>query len=149
MIDRHGVDRVAQMPFPRKIGLVTVLLEKFRDGRRLRSNPVRVARRDHHRQGGAHREASGHERGATGRATRLPVPFRERRALGRQLVEVRRRRVAGLAAAIDAEIPPARIIGHDHDDIRPLLLRLGAYRQRRQDQCCGHSGDIALETIAH
>ncbi len=128
VIDRHGVDGVAQVPFSREIGLVIVLLEEFRDGRCLRPDPVGIAGRDDHREGGAHGQASGHERGAAGGAACLPIPFRERRSLGRQLVEVRGRRVARLAAAIDAEVPPAGIVGHDHDDVGPFLLRLGAHR---------------------
>jgi hypothetical protein len=149
VVDRHGVDRVAQMPLSRKIGLVAVLPEKLCDGRRLRSDLVRIAGRDHHRKGGAYWDASGNERGAAGRAACLAVPLCKRRAAGRELVEDGRRRVAGLAAAKRAEIAPAGIVGHDDDDIGPLVLRLGARRQRCQDKRRGHSAETAPKSIAY
>jgi hypothetical protein len=115
MIDRHRVDGVAEMPLAGEVGLIAVLLEELGDGRRLRTKFVGVAGRDHDRERGAYRQAAGHERGAAGGATRLPVPFGEGRALGGEPVEVRGRGVAGLATAIDAEVTPAGVVGHEHD----------------------------------
>jgi hypothetical protein len=58
------------------------------------------------------------KRGAARRAARLAAVIHEAHAFGSKTVEVRRGRAAHGAAAIRAEIAPAHIVGHDHDDVR-------------------------------
>ena len=125
MLGRIGLGLVAQMPFAGEVRRVAVLLEELGDRRRLLAQAVFVARRHHDRQRGADRNASGHERGAAGGATRLAVPVGENGAFLGDPIDVRRRMTEARAASrIATEIIPTGIVGHQHDDVGFLVLRL-------------------------
>src|SRR5207249_6708963 len=118
MLDWIGFWFVAEMPFAREVSGVAVLLEELRNGRRLLAQRVLVARRDDVGQGRANRNAPGNERGAPGRATGLAVPAREHRALLGEPINIRGRMAEGHAASrITAEIVPAGVVLHQHDDV--------------------------------
>ena len=74
---------------------------------------------------------AGDEVGAARRAARLGVVVGEAHALGRQAVEVRR--PAGHdALVVRADIGPADVVAHDHDDVGLLARRLRERGRRRQ-----------------
>ena len=136
VLDRIGLGLVAQMPLAGEVRRIAVLLEELGDRRRLLAQGVLVARSDDDRESRADRNAPGHERGATRRAACLAVPTGEDRAFLGDLVDVRRRMAErGAAVRIGAEIVPAGVVGHQHDDVRSLLLR----KSRRA--CHRHSGN--------
>src|SRR5262249_22728926 len=90
VLDWIGIGFVAQMPLPREVRRIAVLVEELRDGRRLFAQCVLVAWRNDNWERRANREAPGHQGGATRRAAGLSVPAREHRAFLCDLVDVRR-----------------------------------------------------------
>ena len=80
---------VAEMPLAGEIGAITVLLEEFRDRRRLPPEAIPVAGNDDDRERRADWDAAGLERGAACRATCLPVPIAEQRAFLGEAINVR------------------------------------------------------------
>ena len=123
MFDRVEFGLIAQMPLAREIGRIAVLLEELGDRRRGLRQAVLVARHNHHRQRRADRDASGHERGAARGATRLAVPTGEDGAFRGDAIDVRGRMAEVRAPTIGPEIVPSGVVGHQHDDVRPLPLR--------------------------
>ena len=119
-----GIRYIAEMPLAREVGGVAVLLKEFGDRRRLLAEIVLVAWSDNDRERRADGDAPGDERGAARGAARLAVPIREGRALLGHAIDVRRGMAERCASAVSAEITPAGIVGHQHDDVGPLLLRL-------------------------
>ena len=118
MLDRIGLGLVAQMPFAGEVRRVAVLLKELGDRRRLLAQGVFVARRHHDRQGGADRNASGHERGTAGGATRLAIPVGENGALLGDAIDIRCRMAEARASSrIATEIIPTGVVGHQHDDV--------------------------------
>ena len=124
---RKVLELVADMPFAELHRIVACLLQILRNGRGLFGEAVGIARSEHGRERGPDRDAAGDERGAARRAARLAVVIHEAHAFGSETVEVGRGRAAHGAAAIRAEIAPAHIVGHDHDDVR---LSLRGLRER-------------------
>ena len=125
VLGRIGFGLIAHMPFAGKVRRIAVLLEELGNCRRLLPQEVLIIRGHHDRQRRADRIAPGDERGASRRAACLTVPVGEDRPLLGDLIDVWRRVTeAGTAARIGAEIVPAGIVRHQHDDIRPLLLWL-------------------------
>ena len=97
---------------------VIVLLEEFCDRRRLLPEAIQVAGNGDDRQRRADRDAPGYERGAARRAACLAVPAGEERAFFGDTVDVRGRMARGRSASrISAEIVPAGVIGHQHDNV--------------------------------
>ena len=154
VLGRIGRGNVAHVPLAGKIGRIAVLLEELGNRRRFLAQVVRVARRDDDRQRRADRDPPRHERGASGRATRLAVPVGEGRAFLGDPVDVRRRMAERLAAAgIGAEIVPAGVVRHQHDDVRPFL-RLGVSRRQRQRRqrrayCASDEQRVPRKFIGH
>src|SRR5262245_12898342 len=81
MLDWIGLGLVTEMPFARKVRGVAVFLKEFSDCWRLFFERIFVARGHNYRECRADRNASCNERSATGRATCLAIPVRERCAL--------------------------------------------------------------------
>ena len=151
MRGRIGIRYIAEMPLAREVGGVAVLLKEFGDRRRFLAEIVLVARSDNDRERRADGDAPGDERGAARGATRLAVPVRERGALLGHAIDVRRGMAERCASAVSAEIAPTGIVGHQHDDVGPLLLRLrldGTHygQQRRNRDAARESGDCARMT---
>src|SRR5208337_4470571 len=124
-LDRIGIGFVAHMPLTGEVRRVAVFLEKFGDRRRLLPDVVLVTRGNYDRERRADRNTPGHERGAAGGATRLAVPAGENGALLGDAIDI----WCGMAEArassrIAAEIIPTGVIGHQHDDVGFLVLRL-------------------------
>ena len=71
--------------------------------------------------------------------TCLPVPTGEVRSFLRDAIDVRRRMPERRAATADvSEVPPAGVVGHEHDDVGFLVRRLRrSYRDERGEQCAG------------
>ena len=135
MLGRIGIRDVAEMPLAREVGGVAVLLEEFGDGRRFLAEIVLVAGGDHDGERRADRDAAGDEGGAARRTARLAVPIGERRALLGHAVDVRRGMAESRSSTVSAEIAPAGIIGHQHDDVGPLVLCLRVDGNRKREQC--------------
>ena len=72
------------------------------------------------------RVAAGEQRRARRRAARRRVEAREPHALGREAIERRRPDLA----SVPADVVPAEVVGHDHDEIRCALV--GAPDRARQ-----------------
>ena len=72
-------------------------------------------------QAGAERRLAGDERGPPRRAGLLGVVVGEQRTFSGDPVDVGRG-PAHHAAVVGAEVPGAHIVGHDHDDVRLLLI---------------------------
>src|ERR1700722_182412 len=120
------------MPFAGEVCREAVLLEEFRDRWRFLAQRVLVARGDDDRQGGADRNTPGYERRAACRAARLAVPTRENGSLLGDLVDIRRRMTQrGAAVRVGAEVVPAGIVGHQHDDVWRLCLLCGRWHAGR------------------
>src|SRR5213595_2672411 len=143
VLDWIGLWFVAEMPLAREVRRVTVLLEELGDRRSAFPEEVLVTGGDHNRERRTDGDPSSNERGATGRATSLAVPTREHRALFGEPINIWGRMAEGRAASrITAEIIPAGIILHQHDDVRFLIVRRagrshyaekrsGGYKQRQ------------------
>ena len=131
MFNRVELGLITQMPLAREIRAIAVLLEELGDRRRGLRQAVLVARHNHHREGRTDGDAPGHERGAAGGTTRLTIPTREHGSFLGDAIDVRGRMAEVRAPTIGPEIVPAGIVGHQHDDVGPRLLRL------RRTRNCG------------
>src|SRR5439155_22238924 len=116
---------VAEMPLAREVRRVTVLLEDLGARRSAFPEEVLVTGGDQNRERRTDGHPSSNERGPTGRATSLAVPTREHRALFGEPINIWGRKAESRAASrITAEIIPAGVILHQHDDIRFFVCRL-------------------------
>src|SRR6266481_3757074 len=137
VLDWIGFWFVAEMPLAREVRRVTVLLEELGNRRSAFPEEVLVTGGDHNRERRTDGDASSDERGATGRATSLAVPTREHRALFGEPINIWGRMAEGRAASrITAEIVPARILLHQHDDVGFFVRRLG----RDRNECGNQRG---------
>src|SRR5271157_2682628 len=109
------------MPLAREVGRIAVLLEELGDCRCALREAVRVARHHHDRKRRTDRDAPGHERGPARGATRLAVPTGEDGAFLGDLIDIRGRMAQVRATTIGPEVIPARVVGHQHDDVWLLL----------------------------
>src|SRR5213592_939168 len=123
MFDRVELGLITKMPLAREVSAIAVLLEELGDRRRGLGQAVLVARHYHDRKGRADRDASGHERGAAGRATRLTIPAREYGAFLGDAINVRGRVTEVRATTIAPEVAPAGVVGHEHKDVWFLVRR--------------------------
>ena len=126
---RHRVVGLAEVPLADLARAVAGLLEHAGQRPLGRRQPAALTGERHRRHAAADRQPSRHRRGAAGRAARLSVERQELQALGGQPIEVRRGRAAVLAAAVAAEIAPADVVGHEHDDVGLRSPGFGDHRR--------------------
>jgi hypothetical protein len=134
MFDRVEFGLIAEMPLAREISAVTVFLEKLGDRWGGFRQTILVARHNDNRERRADRNAPAQERCAARGTTRLTIPTCEHGPFLGDAIDVRGRMAKVRAAAVSAEIIPARVVSHQHDDVRSLLLRHSACRHQRRDR---------------
>ena len=120
---------VAVVPFAEDAGAIAVGLEALGDGRFLQ----RQFAADLRRGADADRMAPGQQHRARRRADAPAHELRQFDALREEPVDVRR----GHAAAVDAQVAPADIVGHDVNDVgfRRIVVSLrGRDRKTNRDQ---------------
>lgn len=108
----------ADVPFPEVTGFVVLRLEHFRDGDFALSHARGVSGEDAIAEGVASGEAGAARRGTERRGG---VEAVELDAIGGHSIEVRRFEIG---VAIEADIAPALIIAHDHDDVGGSLREI-------------------------
>jgi hypothetical protein len=96
-------------------------LEQFGDGRIRILQPLLGGGHADLQQPCAERSLAGDERSTPRCTGLLTVVVSEQRTLASDPVDVGRR-TAHHAAMVSAQIPGAHVVGHDHDDIRLLLV---------------------------
>ena len=122
--------QIAQMVLAELPGLVALRLQDGCQRHRLVRQADIRARLAHRGQPRAQRQFAGDEVRPPGGATRLGVVVREHHPLGRKPVQVRR--PAGHhAAMIRADIEPAHVVAHDHENVGLAHGRLGLGRRCR------------------
>ena len=126
---RHRVVGLAEVPLADLAGAVPGLLQHAGQRPLGRRQPAALPGERDRRHAAADRQAAGHRRGPAGRAARLSVERQELQALGGQPIEARRGRAAVLAAAVAAEITPADVVGHEHDDVGLRAPGFGDHRR--------------------
>ena len=168
MHGRQILVAVAEMVLAELPGGVAERLQGFRDTHVFGVKPdVRAGQADLG-QAGPDRRLSGDERCASGGATLLAVPVGEQRAFLGDAVDVGRA-VAHDAQIVGADIEPADVVGHDHEDVRLAagrsrrasrrgLLRLreragchrrGRHQRRRAEQDIAAVGRVALRVSSN
>src|SRR5262245_49218883 len=111
------------MPLARKVGRVSVLLKELGDRGRFLTQTVLVAGSDDDRQRRADWNAPGDERSTASGAAGLTIPVSKDRAFLGDPVDIGRRMAErGTAQGIGAKVVPPSVVGHQHDDVGPLLL---------------------------
>ena len=130
--------QVAQVILAELAGGVAHRLQRRRDRRCLRRHADRRARLADRREAGADRQLAGDEVGAPRRAACFSVIVGEAHAFGREAVEVGRAHRHD-ALVVRADIGPADIVAHDHDDVGLLARRLRNRRHRHHQ--CGREPD--------
>ena len=124
---RQELVQVAQVVLAELPGGVAHRLQRGGDRRRLRRHADRRARLADRREAGADRQLAGDEVGAARGAARFGVVVGEAHAFGREPVEVRRAHRHD-ALVVGADVRPADVVAHDHDDVGLLARRLSKRR---------------------
>ena len=127
---RQEFVEIAEMVLAELAGGVSHGLEDLRDRYRLVGNAQRRARLSDRRQSGPDRQFAGNEVCAPRRAACLGVIVGEAHSLVGQSVKIGSP-PGHDALIVDADIRPADVIAHNHDDVRLLRLRMqpGTYGQ--------------------
>src|ERR1700744_5436085 len=99
MIGRISHRLIAEVPFAGEIRRVAILLEELSDRRRLGPQIVFISRSHDDRECCTNRNAPGHERGASRRATRLSIPTGKHGTLLGHPVDVRSGMTEGCTSA--------------------------------------------------
>ena len=144
---RLALHVLAEMPLADRLRRVTGLAEQHRQGDlALQAAGFAVHRRT--MQPVTVRYAAGVQRRARRRAGGFGIAGGKLQAAARDLVEVRRRRADGDAAAVAAEIAPADIV-HEIDEDVGLLLACGEFSRCGFDVFPVHESGFEMVCLAH
>ena len=124
---RQELVQVAEVVLAELAGGVAHRLQRRGDGGRLRRHADRRASLADRRQPGADRQLAGDEVGAAGRAAGFGVVVGEAHAFGRHAVEVGRAH-RHHPLVVGADVGPADVVAHDHDDGAVLMAAAPASR---------------------